>query len=346
MNFLYLISWVFPLTAILGISMGGAQTWLTFFLLWVVFPMADQLVGRSEIYPLIAPVQKYSLRYFFYEGVIYGYIGISLLFLVMVARFDFHTCSWLELFGIVSSMVIVNGLGLNTGHELEHRTRWMGKIMSGFYSFGNFYYAGHVVDHHNPLKTCREEDVSSAPKHQSFFRFLQRAVADARNKKSKRLLKNIPNISIIAGYIIDVVITALPIFLFAIFSGWLSSSIFFIAGLLGTILSATTFYMQHYGLRRFLPHKYNYLYTWDCDYVLTNFLFLNLPRHCHHHDEQYLPYWKLTTYKDSRRFAYGYMGMVLLFFYRKKFFSLMNERIQLYDDRHLHDQRKEANHKT
>ena len=296
----------------------------------MIVPILEQLVGRSEIYPLIAPVQKYSLRYFFYEGVIYGYIGISLLLVVRVANYNFHTSSWTELSGIFFSMVIVNALGQVFGHELIHRRgveRWIGKIMSIVYSFGSYYYVGHVTSHHNPLITCTEQD-AFADKDVSYIDFIKISRPDY------------------GGFISNFLKTLFFILVISFYFSWLASFILFTAGICGAFYSGIYSYMQHYGLKREKFEKYSFRNNWDCDFIVSNFLFLNLPKHSHHHDEQYLPYWKLKTYKNSRRLPYGYVTMLYLFLFRKKFFSVMNELILAYNDKYLRHQHSKISSET
>lgn len=108
---------------------------------------------------------------------------------------------------------------------------------------------------------------------------------------------------------------------------------FFLQGFVALSLGNSIFYMQHYGLlRSTLPsgalEPFSNRFAWDCNFVFSNFLFLNLPRHSHHHLHQSLPYWELKNDPESPQMPYGYFTMLWFVWIPPLFFRLMNPRVE------------------
>jgi len=72
---------------------------------------------------------------------------------------------------------------------------------------------------------------------------------------------------------------------------------------------------------------FSHRFTWDCSFLVSNFLWLNLPRHAHHHDHQGLPYYALKTTPDSPQFPYGYTTALVLALIPPLWFRLMNPKV-------------------
>jgi alkane 1-monooxygenase len=67
-----------------------------------------------------------------------------------------QSMSWFEIGALALSLGIVNGLALNTGHELGHKKeafdRWMAKIVLAVVGYGHFFIE-HNKGHHRDVAT-------------------------------------------------------------------------------------------------------------------------------------------------------------------------------------------------
>lgn len=115
--------------------------------------------------------------------------------------------------------------------------------------------------------------------------------------------------------------------------------IYFIAA---AIVSSTIIlgaaYMQHYGLERFKLadgsyEKFNALHCWNSNYVLTNYLLFQLPRHSVHHMRPGRDYEMSDDKPENPQLPYGYFVCSLLIFapglWHKVMLKPINDNIAL-----------------
>lgn len=260
-NLFYLISWTIPLSAMAGMCLGGAWSLMTPGLFFILFPFVDQLVGKSEVYPHIEPVKLHSIRWFYYQGILWGYFAcmLALVSLFWFKQSTFSVLTWAGLFfSLVPSYILLG----NLLHEMFHRYKtikssWYDKIF--FYiisiSFGVFSPdSGHVEVHHNKKYTATDTDYgTSAQKNANHFSIIFEMVSQQKSGK----------------YLFFFIICAVIPFSFKLF--------FFLMTLYGSMLFAlliggALFYTQHYGLRRETDstgklEPYTDRFTWDCSFV-------------------------------------------------------------------------------
>ncbi len=320
-NLFYLISWAIPLSAMAGMCLGGVWSLMAPGLFFIVFPLVDQLVGKSEIYPRIEPVKPYSMRWFYYQGILWGYFAcmLALVSLFWFKQSTFSVLTWAGLFlSLVPSYILLG----NILHEMIHRcktvkSRWYDHLflhMIALFTGCIFLYPGHVETHHHKTYTASDLDQdSSASKHINYFRMILNM--DSQKNSWKYLF---------FFMICAVIPFSLKLFFFLV---TLHGSI-----LLALLIGGTLFYTQHYGLRRETDSNgklepYTDRFTWECSFIFSNFLFLNLPRHAHHHDHQAIEYWKLKHRPEAPQLPYGYFVMMLCVLCPPLFFKIMNPRV-------------------
>jgi len=88
--------------------------------------------------------------------------------------------SWLEIGALALSLGIVNGLALNTGHELGHKKetfdRWMAKIVLAVVGYGHFFIE-HNKGHHRDVATPM--DPATSRMGESIYKFSIREIPGA-----------------------------------------------------------------------------------------------------------------------------------------------------------------------
>lgn len=333
-NAWFLLSWRPLLVAFLGYALGGWWPLALVVLSDRLTQLLKNNMGQSDVYPLVAPVKKHSLRWFYYEGIIHGYVFFGFFWLALVLFvIDFKTLPFYTSVGLWISTLFVCSFGLNCGHELVHRTKTFGEIVSLLFSCGHFSYKGHVSIHHSPKTMLTQKDyIFFQNNHRpSFYSYLK--------KSSRRLFFFV--FAYFDGNIRLPLKTSCRIFnvffVGALFCSFCYQSMWnvlvvFSTGIVATIFDGTIFFFQHWGLDRPVINEKDAPYgdhlTWDCNFVFSNFSFLNLPRHCHHHDSPTTPYYGLKIYPQSNRLPTDYMTLMRACLRPKRFFEIMTPLVE------------------
>lgn len=171
-NLLYLSCWSIPISGFIALHCGGYFSGLTCIIVAFLFPFLEWLMGRDASKPLITPVKSYSLRWFFYQSIPYGYaiLHLALLFFYCrtIASIPFGW-SWIWM---TFSVAFASLIGFNIAHEWIHKKkqRFFGVIYSSIISSNFFSYREHVPIHHHFLYSVSTEDAwSTSQKNVSFF---------------------------------------------------------------------------------------------------------------------------------------------------------------------------------
>jgi len=335
-NLLYLFCWSVPISGFIALHYGGYLSGLTCLVVGLVFPFLEWLMGRDASKPLIAPVRPYSSRWFFYQSIPYGYAILHLVLLFFYCRtIGSVPFGWSWIWRTLS-VAFASLIGFNIAHEWLHKktTRYLGLLYSNVMSAFLFSYREHIPIHHNPLYSVSSEDFFSTPRYgvrfiQNFFHILGFIYNPNYFTKNTRTIQLFPK------WLTYYTVISFLIFIYSIFFFFQLKVMigYAIQSLFGFMLAHSIFYMQHYGLlRSTLPsgalEPFSNRFTWDCNFVFSNFLFLNLPRHSHHHLHQSLPYWELKNDPESPQMPYGYFTMLWFVWIPPLFFRLMNPRVE------------------
>lgn len=163
----------------LAVASGGHEWgwWLTPAVVFGLIPVVDLLVGDDRANPpeeATAALQR--SRY--YRVLTYLYLPLQ--YAALAACCAVWARGGLSPFaaaGLVLSIGIVNGIAINTAHELGHKRerleRWLSKIALAPTGYGHFY-VEHNRGHHARVAT--PEDPASARLGEGFWAFLPRTV--------------------------------------------------------------------------------------------------------------------------------------------------------------------------
>lgn len=307
----FLIHWSPPLLGWISYVLGPSFFWFTPFVIFGVFPILECLWGKNPAMPQPVVVKKNSVSHMAYEGVMLGYLVLSVGLLLAFAYKWFDTSEkglWALWF--IMNFSIIYALMFVLFHEALHRIQkkdLYARFLMGLcqiMSQGSIRYNDHIPIHHHPYLSFTSLDSHSVcPKSVSFLDFIRSLPSKNKNKKNSTVfLKNINQFFhniFIEKLILTTNILIIVTFIFVNkISLGLFLSINLTSCLLGTLIAAIPVYIQHYGLIRPLhtDPRYHHCFVWNCDFIFSNYFFLNMPRHTDHHLHAQKPYWELSSY--------------------------------------------------
>lgn len=328
------------LAAVASAAAGGPAwlLWIAPVILYGLAPALDWLIGEdSANAPESAVAGLDQDRY--YRNIVFLYIPAQYLLTALGAWYAAtgHLGGW-ELAGLVISVGIINGIGINTAHELGHKTqtleRWMARITLAPVAYGHFYIE-HNKGHHKNVAT--PEDPASSRMGESFWAFLPRTVIGSvrsawhiEAERLKRLGK--PVLSVDNENLQS---WAMTLVFFGALSLWLGpvALLFLVAqAVYGFSLLEVVNYLEHYGLvrQKLADGRYERCqprHSWNSNHVVTNLLLYQLQRHSDHHANPTRRYQALRHFEDSPQLPSGYAAMILIAYCPPLWFRIMDPRV-------------------
>ena len=236
------------------------------------------------------------------------------------------------------SLGVVNGLALNTGHELGHKKeafdRWMAKLVLAVVGYGHFFIE-HNKGHHRDVATPK--DPATSRMGENIYSFATREIPGAfkraweleevRLERSGKSVWSLDN-EILQPLIITVVLYAgLLAFFGPIMLVFLPIQMAY-----GWWQLTSANYIEHYGLlREKLPNgKYEHQkphHSWNSNHIMSNLILFHLQRHSDHHAHPTRSYQSLRDFKDLPALPSGYPGMFFAALIPSWFRSIMDHRV-------------------
>ncbi len=336
----WLLSPALPLMALAMIGLAqmtgvGLWLWVMPFILYGIVPLLDRVIGTD---PVNAPESAVggleSDRY--YRAIVFAYIptqyAVTLFGVWLAVNGDL---AWWAMIGLVISVGMINGIGINTAHELGHKTnpleRWLAKITLAPVAYGHFFIE-HNKGHHKHVAT--PEDPASSRMGEGFWTFLPRTVIGsvrsawgiekARLQRDRKPVLSLHN-EILQSW-------AMTVLMFGALTVWLGpwALLFLIAqAAYGASLLEVVNYLEHYGLLRLKDANGRYercqpRHSWNSNHVVTNLLLYQLQRHSDHHANPTRRYQSLRNFDDSPQLPSGYASMLLIAYFPPIWFRLMD----------------------
>jgi alkane 1-monooxygenase len=306
------------------ITAGADWAWWIFpILAFVGLPAFDMLLGEDRSNPP-DEFRRYLQQARYYRWLTYLYLPLQYAALVVCcAVWSRGGLGIAGQVGLVLTLGIVNGIAINTAHELGHKReaveRWLSKIALAPSAYGHFY-VEHNRGHH--VRVATPEDPASARLGESFWAFWPRTVWGSlgsawqletrrfriRHRSPWTWRNDILNAwaitlalggALIARYGIGVV----PFLLLQAVVGF-------------SLLEAVN-YIEHYGLRRQRTpaggyEKVDPRHSWNSDRLVTNIYLFQLARHSDHHQNPLYWYQTLRSFESSPQLPAGYITMIVL----------------------------------
>jgi len=342
-RWLWLLSPALPLIGVISVllAMNGASGgWL--FSLPVVFyvlaPLLDWLIGEDRVNAPESAVPALDAdRY--YLRIVYAYIPSQYAVTILAAWFAVNGhLAWWEMLGLVLTTGMANGVGINTAHELGHKTnsleRWLARITLAPVAYGHFFIE-HNKGHHKNVATT--DDPASSRMGESFYAFWPRTVIGSvksawaiereRLARQGKPVWSIDNQNLQAW--------SMTVLMFGGLTLWLGPwALLFLAvqAVMGFTLLEVVNYLEHYGLLRqkLADGRYERCqprHSWNSNHVVTNLFLYQLQRHSDHHANPTLRYQALRHFDDSPQLPSGYGAMLLLAYVPPLWFMVMDKRV-------------------
>ena len=290
-----------------------------------VMPLLDTLIGKDASNPPDS-VLKYLEQDRYYRLCTYAFLPLQYAALVGGAwLLADGGLSVLEQIGLALTLGCVNGIGINTAHELGHKRasleRWLSKVALAPTGYGHFYIE-HNRGHH--VRVATPEDPASSRLGESFYAFWPRTVAGSLRSswelEAERLRRQGRGPWTLRNDIVNA--WAMTLVLFA------ALTLAFGIGVLPFLLLQAVFgfsllevvnYLEHYGLLRQRREDGSGRYertrpehSWNSDNVSSNVLLYHLQRHSDHHAHPMRRFQALRHFDEAPELPSGYATMIVL----------------------------------
>lgn len=340
---LWLSSMLIPLLVLSGMAMDYRfhnELWLLLPLAiaYGVLPLVDLIVGKKH-----SNHDEQSMKQMendaYYRWLTYLIIPIQFGVFIALAWYTVNYVStWWGVLLMGISAGLFNGLAINTGHELGHKTtkveRNLSKVILALPAYGHFCIE-HNNGHHRDVAT--PEDVASSRMGESIYRFAMRempgafkrgmACEKARLRKQDKSFWSFDNqilqsfalsFLIYGGLVLWLGWMVLPFLAFNMFFAWWQ------------LTSAN--YIEHYGLLRAKNDKGRYEsckphHSWNANSLFSNLLLFQLERHSDHHANPTRRYQVLRNFEGVPELPTGYFGMYLVAYVPWLWYKLMDRRV-------------------
>ena len=312
--------------------------WFVVILVHAIIPALDVLFGEDAVNPPEAALNA-LVKDRYYSWVLYAFVPLQLLATVagawLAATGDLP---WYDLLGLAVSVGMVNGVAINTAHELGHKKdkvdRWLSRISLAPTFYGHFY-VEHNRGHHKNVST--PNDPASSRLGETFWAFWPRTVMgslrSAWHLEAERLAragKSVWSLSNenLQSWAMSVVLWGA---LLAVL-GWVVLPFLLIQAVYGFSLLEVVNYLEHYGLlRRQLPdgrvERCLPEHSWNSNHMVTNLFLYHLQRHRDHHANPTRHYQALRHFEESPQLPGGYAAMMLLAYVPPLWFAVMDKRV-------------------
>ena len=307
-------------------------------LLHVIIPSIDSIVGKDNNNPSDDQITS-LVNDPYYDRIVKLFIPLQMaanLFAgYVVSRKE---TSFVDQILLGISMGAINGIGVNTAHELSHRPNKKDHYLSHatlMPLFYNHFRVEHPYGHHKRAAT--PEDPASSKMGETFYEFwprtvfggLKSAVEIERNRlKRKGLSFFSPQNELFQGWAMSAGFHATMLKLFGKdISPYLATQAFY-----GVSLFEIINYIEHYGLMRDQKEDGSYARTmpehsWNNNNITTNLFLYQLQRHSDHHAYPTRPFQALRNFEQAPELPSGYATMLLPALVPSLWFKMMDKRV-------------------
>lgn len=324
-------------------SGSSLSWWLAPMVVYLAIPLLDTLIGRDGNNPPEDQVKALEEDWY-YRICTFAYIPLQyVVFFWGCWVIGTHSLAWYEWLGVVASVGGVNGVGINTAHELGHKRtkleRWLSKIALAPVAYGHFF-VEHNRGHHRHVST--PEDPASSRFGESFYRFLPRtmigSLVSAWKIEKQRLERQGKSVwhwqnDNLQAWAMTVVLYGVAIALFGpALLLFLCLQAFYGASLLEVVN-----YVEHYGLKRQRLENGRYErvrpeHSWNSNHLASNLFLYQLQRHSDHHANPSRRYQSLRHFEDVPQLPSGYATMIVLAYFPPLWRAVMDKRVMSFYD--------------
>lgn len=313
-------------------------------LVHAIIPALDIIVGTDHSNPPDEAMKRLQEDPY-YKRIAYAFVPLQYLTLGIIARkfAKSENAPLLAKLGMALSAGTINGIAINTAHELGHKKgkmdNWMAKLSLAPTSYGHFV-VEHNYGHHKNVATPL--DPASSRFGETFYQFLPRTVIGsfrsaieietarlARKGKSFWTKDN----ELLQSWGLSAALYA------GLYKAFGAKVIPFIAiqAVYGFSLLEVVNYLEHYGLKRPQREDGSYSRTlpehsWNSNHVITNLFLYQLQRHSDHHAHPTRDFQMLRHFDEAPQLPSGYASMITLAYFPKLWFKVMNPKVMKHYD--------------
>ncbi|MCP2342271.1 alkane 1-monooxygenase [Actinomadura rupiterrae] len=317
----------------------GIFWWSGLVLLFGIFPVLDQLVGKDAVNPpesLLAWLE--GQRYYRWCTYLFLPLQYAGLVLACVLWTRAGGLSVVDKIGLALTIGAVGGIGINTAHELGHKKdsleRWLSKIALAQTAYGHFYIE-HNRGHH--VRVATPEDPASSRMGETFWGFLPRSVWgglrsgwELERNRLKRSGKGpwTPRNDVINAWAMTPGLFAVLVGVFGIEA----LPYLLVQAAFGFSLLEAVNYLEHYGLLRQRTPSGRYerctpQHSWNSNNIASNVLLYHLQRHSDHHANPTRRYQALRHFDEAPELPSGYATMIVLAYVPPLWRRVMDKRV-------------------
>lgn len=305
-----------------ALSASPWSWWLTPLVIFGVIPLIDVLIGDDHANPPEEAVPALQASPY-YRWITYLFLPAQFAALVLACLAWSRGPGIVGGIGLALTAGLVNGVAINTAHELGHKReaaeRWLSKIALAPTGYGHFF-VEHNRGHH--VRVATPEDPASSRLGETYWRFWPRTVAGSlrsawRLETSRHRLRGRSPWSwrndILNAWAMTLVLYAVLVAVL----GPVTLPFLAIQAVIGFSVLEAVNYLEHYGLRRQRVaggryEKVDPRHSWNSDRLTTNVFLFQLQRHSDHHANPLRRYQALRSFDVSPQLPAGYASMLLL----------------------------------
>ncbi|WP_460367756.1 alkane 1-monooxygenase [Actinocorallia lasiicapitis] len=321
----------------------GVFWWSGLIILFLLFPVLDQLVGKDSVNPpesLLAWLEEQK----YYRWCTYLFLPVQYAGLLLGCwLWTRGGLAAVDKIGLALTLGAVGGIGINTAHELGHKKesaeRWLSKIALAQTCYGHFYIE-HNRGHH--VRVATPEDPASSRLGENFWLFLPRSVAGSLRSgwhlEKARLARSGKGPWRIGNDVLNAWAMSLGLFA-ALVLGFGPGILpyLLIQAVFGFSLLEVVNYLEHYGLLRQRTATGRYerctpQHSWNSNNIASNVLLYHLQRHSDHHANPTRRYQALRHFEEAPELPSGYATMIVLAYFPPLWRRVMDKRVLAHYD--------------
>lgn len=347
-KYLWMLSVLWPAVPVIGLYLVSATGWgiwygLLLIAWYIAVPLLDAVFGQDRSNPPESRIETLEASHY-YRLLPYLTVPVHYATTVICAWWvATHNMNALEFLALALSVGVVNGLAINTGHELGHKQRkfdrWMAKLVLAVVGYGHFF-VEHNKGHHRDVATPLDPATSHLG--ESIYAFSTREIPGAARRawklEEERLARSGHSVWSLRNEIIQPMILTVILYtaLTAAF-GPLALLFLLVQMVYGWWQLTSANYIEHYGLlRQKLPNgryeRQQPRHSWNANHIASNLILFHLQRHSDHHAHPTRSYQSLRDFPDLPSLPTGYPGMFFSALVPPLFRALMDRKALAWAD--------------
>ena len=339
----WLLSPIWICLPLFGIALAmatgqAAFQWLTLAVWYLALPTLDFLLGSDTNNPPESVVERLEEDSYYR---ILTWITVPVHYVILIAAAWYvgtHAMSWFGFLGLTLSVGLINGLAINTGHELGHKKteheRWLAKIVLAVVGYGHFFIE-HNRGHHKDVAT--PEDPASSKLGESIYKFALRELPGACRRAWKseatRLSRKGKSVWSWENEVLQPLAVTVPLYaVLLVLFGSVMLLFLPLQAAFGWWQLTSANYIEHYGLLRVKGADGRYErcrpeHSWNANHIASNLILFHLQRHSDHHANPTRRYQSLRNFDGLPELPSGYPAMFALSYFPWLWRSLMDRRV-------------------